>query len=65
MDRTPPEEPQEARGAPGSRDTGSDAPAGGPAERPAGRGEEDTGVLDAERPLDPSMPDLPTGDQGG
>ena len=30
------EEPQEERGAPGSRDTGSDEPAGGPVDRPAG-----------------------------
>jgi hypothetical protein len=36
------EEPQSARGAPGSRDTGSDEPAGGPADRPSGsyRGDE-------------------------
>lgn len=31
-----PEEPQEERGAPGSRDTGSDAPSGGPTDRPSG-----------------------------
>lgn len=30
------EEPQEERGAPGSRDTGSDEPAGGPTDRPTG-----------------------------
>jgi hypothetical protein len=30
------EEPQEGRGAPGSRDTGADEPAGGPVDRPAG-----------------------------
>lgn len=36
------EEPQEQRGAPGSRDTGSDAPSGGPVDRPSGtyRGDE-------------------------
>lgn len=36
------EEPQDQRGAPGSRDTGSDAPSGGPADRPSGtyRGDE-------------------------
>lgn len=36
------EEPQEARGAPGSRDTGADVPSGGPADRPSGtyRGDE-------------------------
>jgi hypothetical protein len=65
MERTRPEEPQEARGAPGSRDTGSDAPASGPADRPAGRTEPDTGVADVDRPVDPGMPDLPTGDQAG
>jgi hypothetical protein len=30
------EEPQEERGAPGSRDTGDDEPGGGPADRPEG-----------------------------
>ena len=30
------EEPQEERGPMGSRDTGSDEPSGGPADRPAG-----------------------------
>ncbi|KUI24459.1 hypothetical protein AU195_01315 [Mycobacterium sp. IS-1496] len=36
------EESQEQRGAPGSRDTGSDTPSGGPADRPSGtlRGDE-------------------------
>lgn len=29
------EEPQEQRGAPGSRDTGSDVPSGGPTDRPS------------------------------
>jgi hypothetical protein len=35
-DQNLPEEPQEERGAPGSRDTGSDQPSGGPADRPSG-----------------------------
>lgn len=37
-----PEEPQQERGAPGSRDTGSNEPSGGPADRPSGtyRGDE-------------------------
>jgi hypothetical protein len=37
-----PEEPQHERGAPGSRDTGSDQPSAGPADRPSGtyRGDE-------------------------
>ncbi|WP_197373618.1 hypothetical protein [Mycolicibacterium baixiangningiae] len=36
------EEPQEQRGAPGSRDTGADVASGGPADRPSGtyRGDE-------------------------
>ncbi|MGE5697453.1 MAG: hypothetical protein ACM4D3_20130 [Candidatus Sericytochromatia bacterium] len=41
---SPSEEPQEARGAPGSRDTGSDQPSGGPADRPSGTYEGDTTV---------------------
>jgi hypothetical protein len=63
MDRS--EEPQEARGAPGSRDTGADEPAGGPADRPAGSTESDTEVDANRQPADREMPDLPTGDQGG
>ncbi|GAB2641642.1 hypothetical protein GCM10027068_21670 [Prescottella soli] len=35
-DATPSEEPQSARGAPGSRDTGSDEPGGGETDRPSG-----------------------------
>jgi hypothetical protein len=31
-----PEEPQEERAGPGSRDTGSDEPSGGPVDRPSG-----------------------------
>ena len=38
------EEPQEERGAPGSRDTGSDEPSGGPADRPSGTYEGDESV---------------------
>jgi hypothetical protein len=40
------EEPQEQRGAPGSRDTGSDEPAGGPVDRPVGTAgsDDDSGV---------------------
>jgi hypothetical protein len=34
------EEPQDERGAPGSRDTGSDKPSAGPADRPAGKSDE-------------------------
>jgi len=35
------EEPQSERGAPGSRDTGSDEPAGGPVDRPSGTSDAD------------------------
>ncbi len=40
------EESQAERGAPGSRDTGSDGPSGGPVDRPAGGSDErsDTSV---------------------
>ena len=36
------EEPQAERGDPGARDTGSDEPAGGPVDRPAGTTDEDS-----------------------
>ena len=60
------EEPQEERGAPGSRDTGSDEPAGGPARRPAGTSDENSDTsVDPQGTISEDMPDLPTGDQGG
>ncbi len=60
------EEPQAERGAPGSRDTGSDEPAGGPVDRPAGTGDEETDTsVDSQGPIQGDMPDMPTGDQGG
>jgi hypothetical protein len=59
-------EPQEARGAPGSRDTGSDEPAGGPADRPAGTSHDDSdSTVDAQGAQHPDAPQLPTGDQAG
>ncbi len=39
--RTPSEEPQSARGAPGSRDAGSDEPGGGETDRPSGSFDDD------------------------
>lgn len=59
------EEPQEERGAPGSRDTGSDEPAGGPVDRPAGSSDADD--LTAVDPQEPQgdAPTLAAGDQGG
>ncbi len=60
------EEPQGERGAPGSRDTGSDEPAGGPTDRPAGTSSEDSdSSVDAKGAKDDDMPQMPSGDQGG
>ncbi len=59
-------EPQSERGAPGSRDTGSDEPAGGPVDRPTGGSDEDSDTtVDAQGAQHPDAPDLPTGDQAG
>lgn len=54
------EEPQEARGAIGSRDTG-EGPGGGPTSRPLGKADRDhhTGVNPLP-PIDPAMPMLPS-----
>jgi hypothetical protein len=56
------EEPQEERGPLGSRDTGSDEPSAGPADRPSGTAdaESDTSVKPAA-PQDPSAPNLQSG----
>ena len=57
------EEPQEERGAPGSRDAGSPEPAGGPVDRPAGTSEADSDTtVDPQGPKHEGSPDLPTGD---
>jgi hypothetical protein len=60
------EEPQEARGAPGSRDKGH-PPGQGPAERPAAKrfGPRDQTSINPQEPIDEDMPYLPPGDQGG
>jgi hypothetical protein len=59
-------EPQAERGAPGSRDTGSDEPAGGPVDRPAGSSDEESDTsVDAQGTIDEDMPQMPSGDQGG
>jgi len=66
MTDEPAEEPQAERGAPGSRDTGSDEPAGGPVDRPSGGSEEDSdSSVDAKGAKDDDMPQMPSGDQGG
>ncbi len=56
------EEPQEERGAEGSRDTGSDEPGGGPVDRPAGTADEDddTGI-DPQETQHRESPDLQSG----
>jgi hypothetical protein len=60
------EEPQQERGAPGSRDTGAAGPSGGPVERPSGTSDGDSdGSVDPQGAIDENMPDLPSGDQGG
>jgi hypothetical protein len=59
-------EPQAERGAPGSRDTGSDEPAGGPVDRPAGTSDEESdSSVDAQGTIQEDMPQMPSGDQGG
>jgi hypothetical protein len=57
------EEPQEERGAPGSRDKGSPEPAGGPVDRPAGTSDADSDTtVDPQEPQQGESPQLPTGD---
>lgn len=57
------EEPQEERGAPGSRDEGH-GPGGGPADRPVGTSDaEDSTSIDPQEPQ--GGPTMPAGDQGG
>lgn len=59
-------EPQQERGAPGSRDTGSDEAAGGPADRPEGKADPgDSSSVKPSRTNDKDMPDMQPGDQGG
>ena len=60
------EEPQSERGAPGSRDTGSDEPGGGPVNRPAGTSDAGSdSTVDPQGAQHSGAPDLPTGDQAG
>lgn len=55
------EEPQAERGEPGSRDTGSDEPAGGPVDRPVGTSDEESdSSVDAQGTSDEDMPQLPS-----
>ncbi len=60
------EEPQQERGAPGSRDTGSDEPAGGPVDRPTGTSDHDSdSTVDPQGANHPDAPQMPAGDQAG
>ena len=60
------EEPQQERGEPGSRDTGSDEPSGGPVDRPEGDADaDDSSSVDPPETIDEDMPDMQSGDQGG
>jgi hypothetical protein len=58
------EEPQSERGPMGSRDTGSDEPGGGPADRPEGRVEGGSESVDPQGSQTGDV-HLPSGDQGG
>ncbi len=55
------EEPQGERGAEGSRDTGSDDPSGGPADRPTGSSDEETDTSVDPQDTQSGSPDLPSG----
>jgi hypothetical protein len=56
------EEPQEERGPMGSRDTGSDEPSAGPADRPSGTADEDSDTsIQPQRPQHPDAPHLQSG----
>jgi hypothetical protein len=58
------EEPQQERGAPGSRDTGSNQPGGGPVDRPEGTVDDGPPTtVDPQEPSDPRMPNA-IGDSG-
>ena len=54
------EEPQDERGTPGSRDTGSDGPEGGPVDRPGGTSDEQSDTSVAPDKTSDDAPDLPT-----
>jgi hypothetical protein len=54
------EEPQEERGAPGSRDSGSEGPGGGPVDRPAGTSDEESDTSVAPQSSDDDAPNLQT-----
>ncbi len=56
------EEPQAERGPEGARDTGSDEPGGGPAERPEGDSDHESDTsIQPQKTQDPDSPDLQSG----
>lgn len=56
------EESQAARGSQGSRDTGSDEPGGGPADRPSGTSDETSDTaIQPQSTQDPDSPYLQSG----
>lgn len=56
------EEPQAERGPQGSRDTGTDEPAGGPADRPEGGSDEESDTsVKPDKSTDTDAPDLQSG----
>ncbi|MEJ7757373.1 MAG: hypothetical protein WKF83_14665 [Nocardioidaceae bacterium] len=57
------EEPQQERGPEGHRDTGSDEPAGGPVDRPAGQSDEESDT--SVQPQDAQHPESPDLQSGG
>ncbi len=60
------EEPQSARGAPGSRDRGEPHAAGGPTDRTPGKSDAgDSTAIHAQEPIHPDSPTFQAGDQGG
>lgn len=61
---TPQEEPQAERGPEGSRDEGSDEPAGGPVDRPEGSIDEESDTSVSPQESQPGAPDMPTGSGG-
>lgn len=55
------EEPQAERGPEGSRDTGSDEPSAGPADRPEGTADEQADTSVEPQESQPESPDLQSG----
>jgi hypothetical protein len=55
-------EPQDERGAPGSRNTGAHEPSGGPVDRPAGDADaDDSSSVNPSETIDEATPDMQAG----